>query len=648
MVRSFHRGRAALVLAAVGLCPALAPAGPARAQGPGSSAPQEEVDLERVVAGVVDLLFALADNGSDKVFQFLETVELFDFEKEIDRLVGDPRTLNDSTAYKLGLLPFHIRFPIYQQLVRQMTRQDELRSQRIHHVTPDAVNVIALRIGSLAEEDVREEVRTSLAKHFTAREVADLGFFILAQQRFFPDTDEGWQYWKRSMAEAGPQIAAAALVTGAAFDVAALSRSGTVVRLLDGQLRLGWYGGFRRLGMRFRPIMRAGATLHLSTVLELALGMSQTVRPKPVDPGRALEFAVREGWTTRWSQAWGWDAFFEGAFRYVLEAPAVYEGEDQSARLGFFARRDEIPGWQGWGLRLSAESETDFEAQVRFAVGVGLEHAPSGLTTMIQASRSARPGDRLKLADTRAGIFVAGTMEALTRQFVDRMRSNGRLVSDDWEMIATLERRRRDSERELQRLGTPGGSLAAARAALEAIDRSLKEQEARLGSMGGNLAEYLESRRAAYSLKHWPARDGDLHGPLAPEVLAPARDKVFLRLQELAAQLQKTAGRLETLHERLLVVQERMAGLQRMGASAAAITGYEDELSVIEVRLQRESGRAEGALQAYLQARECARRIKAASPRALAGRDDDPLPTRDLRRVVALKTLALPALSMAR
>ena len=63
----------------------------------------------------------------------------------------------------------------------------------------------------------------------------------------------------------------------------------------------------------------------------------------------------------------------------------------------------------------------------------------------------------------------------------------------------------------------------------------MKEQEARLSSMEGNLAAYLESRRLAYNLKRWPARQGDLHGPLAPEVLQPAREKVFERLQELAA-----------------------------------------------------------------------------------------------------------------
>ena len=87
-----------------------------------------------------------------------------------------------------------------------------------------------------------------------------------------------------------------------------------------------------------------------------------------------------------------------------------------------------------------------------------------------------------------------------------------------------------------------------------------------------------------------------------------------------------------------------MDQLARLRVATAALAGYEEELAVLEVRLQRESLRAESALQAYLIARECARRIKAASPRVLASRDDDPLPARDLRRVMALKTLTMPSL----
>ena len=592
---------------------------------------------------MADLLFSLADSGSEKVFQFLETVELFDFEREIDRLVGDPRTLNDSTAYKLGLLPFHIRFPIYQQLVRQMTRQDDLRSRRIHQVTPDAVNVIALRIGALAEDDVREEVRASLTKHFNAREVADLGFFILAQQQFFPDTDEGWQHWKRAMADAGPAIAAAALMTGAAFDVASLSRSAPSPGCSTGACALGWYGGFRRLGMRFRPIFRAGLTLHMQDV-EMAVGLSQAVRARPLDPDRALELAVRENRFNHLARAWGWDAFFEGAYRYVLQSSPGYEGEDQVARLGFFARRDENP-------RLEA-----LRAALLGRIGDRLP-GPGALRRRLRGGALGHRADhdgagqpqRPSRRPTETGRHPRGHLHRrhdgaadppVRGRHAQPQPAGVRRLGDDPHAGAPAQ----ENERELARLGTPGGSLAAARAALAAIDRAMKEQEARLSSMEGNLASYLESRRLAYNLKRWPARQGDLHGPLAPEVLQPAREKVFDRLQELALQLQKSAERLQ------IAARAPPGGDGAHGSAGAAAagdrgagrvrggTGGAGGAAAARIRARR------GALQAYLTARECARRIKAASPRVLASRDDDPLPARDLRRVMALKTLTMPSL----
>jgi type II secretory pathway component PulM len=635
----------AAVVAAVGLGPLALPvaqAQPGAIPGGESDATGDEgeLDLERIIAGVVDLLFALADGASEKVFDFLETVELFDFENEIDRLVGDPRSLNDSTAYKLSLLPFHIRFPIYQQLVRQMTRQDELRSRRIHTVTPDAVNVIALRISTLADDDVRDEVRASLLKHFSAREVVDLGFYLLAQQRFFPDTEEGWVNLKRSIADAGPVVAASALAAGAAFDVASLSRSGTIKRLFDQRLRLGWYAGVRKLGFRFRPQLRAGVTGHMPG-FELALGLAQKIRPTTLDPARTIELAARESWINRLVRPSGWDAFAEGAFRYVLQEPTGYQGERMSGRAGFFARRDEIPGYKEYGLRFSAETESDFTEQVRFAIGVGIEHAPTGIATMIQSSRSAHPRAPLTLIDTSGGLFVAGTVEAPTQLFVDSMMTRARLVSDEWEVIHGLDQRRTQMEQKLRLFGTPGFNVATARSTLASIDRTMREREARFGAMGDRLADYLESRRVAYSIKHWSPREGDLHGPLDPQVLLSARTQLFLRLQELSGDLERSADRLQELRARHENVQENMRNVAQLNASSPALAGYALELSTLEKRLERESTRASACLDAYLRDRESARRIKAASPRALAAADPDPLPTKVMRRVMVLRGLSL-------
>ncbi len=605
--------------------------------GPGD---ESELSIERIVSTVADLLFAVGESASERMFRFLETVELFDFETEIDRLVGDPRSLNDSTAYKLSLLPFHIRFPIYQQLVRQMTRQDELRSRRIHNVTPDSVNLTALRVETLADDDVRDEVRASLLKHFSAREIVDLGFYLLAQQRFFPETEEGWMHLKRAIADGGAAVAAGALVAGFAFDAASLQRSGTVTRLLGGELRVGWYAGVRRLGFQLRPQFRFGLTGHTEH-WELAAGLSRKVRPSVLEPGTAVELALRESWINLLLRASGWDAFAEGAFRYVLEAPFGYQGERMSGRAGVFARRDEIPHWKEWSFRFSGEMESDFRKQVRFVSGIGFEHAPTGIATMLQSSRSASPQRPLSLADTQVGVFVAGTVEPPTQLFVHDMATRARLLQDEWDVIDGLERRRSQIEQTLRLFGTAGFSVDTARTALESIDRTVRERDEHLAEMGDRLAAYLESRRAAYSIKHWSPREGDLHGPLDPNILQLARSQLFLRLHDLSIQLEKSAERLQQLRARHELVQERMQQTAKENASSPALLGYAEELNVLESRLQRESSRASASLAAYLRDRDSARRVKAASPRALVAVNPDPLPSAVMKRVMVLRTLSL-------
>jgi hypothetical protein len=121
---------------------------PAQAQGRNGGRESGDGELTRLVEAVIGLMYGAAERSHEKVLEFLETVELFDAGAEIDRLAGDPRELNDSTAYKLSLLPLHIRFPIYKQLVQQMTRQDDLRSRRIQNVKPDSVGLVVLRLDS--------------------------------------------------------------------------------------------------------------------------------------------------------------------------------------------------------------------------------------------------------------------------------------------------------------------------------------------------------------------------------------------------------------------------------------------------------------------------------------------------------------------
>jgi hypothetical protein len=145
------------------------------------------------------------------VFSLLNKIELFNVEDEIDRLVGNPRELSDSTSYKLSLAPLHIAYPVFDQMVRQMTRLDDIRSRRIQNLTVDSLGLIAVDLDILSDERSGGQLANSILHYFNAREFFDLGVFMLAQQPFFPDTEEGWNLRKRQIARQEGALALTAI-----------------------------------------------------------------------------------------------------------------------------------------------------------------------------------------------------------------------------------------------------------------------------------------------------------------------------------------------------------------------------------------------------------------------------------------------------
>jgi len=203
---------------------AVSAARPAAAQS--QRGPAGEVDLSRLFNSLPAVFERVANKGYTELFRLMQTLELFRFESEIDRFVGKPRELNDTTSYKLNLLPFYIAYPIYPPLVSQMTRLDSVRANRIYTVTPSSVSLVDLRLQPVQTLEQfngfgrGDEMASQLLTQFSVREISDLTVLLLSQYRFFPQTDEGWQHTKRSIARAAVPIAVGALATGAAFDAA--------------------------------------------------------------------------------------------------------------------------------------------------------------------------------------------------------------------------------------------------------------------------------------------------------------------------------------------------------------------------------------------------------------------------------------------
>src|ERR1017187_9739799 len=258
----FPRGPGFLLPLTLVLALSLAVAKPALAQFGQNRLQNDFGDLLRVLT---ELTTQLGTKSRGQLLDFFNKIELFNVESEIDRLVGNPWELNDSTSYKLSLAPLHVAYPVFDQMVAQMTRLDDIRSRRIQNLTVDSVSLIAVNLDLLNVTQTTSQILTSIDQnilivnqtggqlsnsilhYFNAREFLDLGVFMLAQQPFFPQTEEEWDARKHQIANHQGVLALSVMGLGALFEVGALNDSGTIQRCQNDQCALGWYGGFSHL-----------------------------------------------------------------------------------------------------------------------------------------------------------------------------------------------------------------------------------------------------------------------------------------------------------------------------------------------------------------------------------------------------------------
>jgi hypothetical protein len=577
---------------------------PAAAQSARAAA--SEIDLNRVIALLPAAFDRLVANGYKEFFRLLETLELFHFEAEIDRFVGKPRELNDTTSYKLSLLPFYIAYPIYKPLVSQMTRLDTVRANRIYTVTPDSVSLVDLRLQPVATLEEfnglgkSSQVAQSLLTNFSAREIADLSVLLLAQQPFFPETDRDWQHTKHNIARAAVPIAIGALAAGAAFDAGALVHSGPIVRRgKDFELR--YYGQFRDLGIHWHPYVRGGLAAR-AFGFEAAAGLADQINPTVSQPDRAVELALREGWLNQLVQPLGLDAFFEAALKRSIGEPAGFVGDLTTARTGFFFKRDQAPLLRALAMRGSIEAESNLEHRLHLVTALGLEKPNSGITTVLQASLIPAPVGSGLPDNAQLNLFFVGSMEPLSQSFTDAMTSLARLCEEETKGLEALEKRHTDWEQELLARGTLGRTPQQQQAMLAEMEQILIEREERIVRLASSLADYLDSRRRAYAILNRVRSPDDLHGPLDAGVLLAARGRVLSQLQKLAAELTRAQESLTSLKDRITTLRrevEELASIQPQPASAGLAVRRQN-LAALEGQWERETER----VRRYLAARD--------------------------------------------
>ncbi|HEX7598995.1 MAG TPA: hypothetical protein VF518_12325, partial [Polyangia bacterium] len=298
-----------------------------------------------------------------------------------------------------------------------------------------------------------------------------------------------------------------------------------------------------------------------------------------------------------------WNSFFQAALRRVLREGATYPGDHTTGRAGVFTRRERPLFRTNLVVRSSAEVETDFDQSLRFAVSLGLDHSRSGVSAVLQSSRSSVVQNGVRSHDTRTGLFLAGTMEPPTYYLTEAMNVSARRVRELWDDWRASEDQRQAAEARVRL--SPGGPSTKSAALQNLGDATLATENLML-RLADALADFLEDRRRVYALEHWPRSEGDLHGPLEGAILAQISEMVFRRLYELAAFLERSPDRLEA------------------------------SLSTAGMDWRRESDEVVRAFHLYANYRDSARRIGQAAPRLASLRKPDPLTLAVQRKMILL------------
>jgi len=603
---------------------------PAHAQFGQSRLQNDFGDLMKILS---DLTTQIGSKSRGELLNFFNKIELFNVESEIDRLVGNPWELSDSTSYKLSLAPLHVAYPVFDQQVAQMTRLDDIRSRRIQNLTVDSLGLITVNLDLLNGEMSGGQLASSILHYFNAREFLDLGVFILAQQPYFPQTEEEWDARKHQIAKHQGMLAVGVAGLGALFEVGALNNSGTIKRCQDNRCAVGWYGGFSHLGYHLQPNLRGGLITRVPG-LELSTGLMEQVRAPSDSASSVFEMAVRESWLNRYTSVGGWDSFLEAAVRRVLSAESRYQGETFTARGGAFFKHDHPFHWRYITVRSSTEVESDLTGSLRWTMGLGVDYTRTGLSTVLQSSRTNFMHDGGPAPEIRTGLFVAGTVDSPEAYYVDSMNMRARLLRDEWNALGASEAEQKQAESELRVLAggqAPGYRLAPL---FEAIRNAMAESESHRLRVATLLGDYLEGRRIAYSLKQWKGSEDDLQGPLDGEVLEAAGQAVLARLAELATFLQGARGRLENLRDMSSRTVEALEA--QGGGSPQAQSLASGELAKLDGIWRRESEVVSEALRLYNYYLSSTKRIAGIASGIVPVRQVEPLNPRVVRKLVTL------------
>jgi hypothetical protein len=264
----------------------------------------------------------------------------------------------------------------------------------------------------------------------------------------------------------------------------------------------------------------------------------------------------------------------------------------------------------------------------------GLDYSKTGLSAVVQSSRTNVMRDGVPTPETRTALLVAGTVEAPDQYFLRGMSAHARRLREAWHHLIESESERQRLEAELRVLAAGNLDGRDWQALAETLRRVTAESELHRVGVATLLGDYLERRRLVYSIKRWPTSPEGTHGPLDGELLQSATAAIFTRLAELAYFLEGAQTSLASLRDRYTRITD--AALAAETSQTAIRQRANEELAELDRQWRRASESVSEALRLYHHYLASTRRMAAASGGLLRVRHIEPLPAHTLRRLLTL------------
>jgi hypothetical protein len=429
---------------------------------------------------------------NQKVLVFLSQNIHIITEGDIDKMVEDPWTLNVKTAQKISSLPPRLKFGLYRLFMQDlpffavMQRTPEaFGNNGTPPLTPDEIQMT-----QESSKKLIDNVLGTLGSHFTDDEMVDLAVFALSKSAFFPKTPEGWAKLKNAVVKGEIWIGLATVLALAASDNAALSTSMWLYSNPDGTFRLGWYGSFNDLGIKWHPRFSAGAKMRVDD-FEFSLGGKYNVKASETSEVSAVEFNMREHLLDIFTRKFGWELSTALGARYSLVHNDPTK-QGQGLVTGSLYTRRRL-GASPLFFISNSSINTDFNKCIGSEFSAGIENEEYDLSILSYASLKS---ERDKKPDFKTGFFLGWGMSHKTeKKLLAKLEYTGAAVAEALEEYRSGERRLCQRSDELKLFGTGVHSIVEEQQITQKLEMDERAHEENIRRLRGRLIDYYKQRQ---------------------------------------------------------------------------------------------------------------------------------------------------------